>query len=372
MDRARVVRLNRRRWKAHVISSWRASNAAKLRQRAIEGLAGRLPKQKTGKRGYRPIAAPADLNLRDAYTATIEFLRLVRRLSTSMLGKFYIDFTTLETLTPAAALLLVAEFDRWREMVPGKALRPIDLDHWRPEVRNMLFHMGFFELMRTKEPVTPVETEMHDGERYLPFYSGHASEGDKAQLLRRGIEDLGPKLRQKQLLYQGLTEAMTNVKHHAYEPLHPVKRWWMSASVDATGRRLRVMFVDHGMSIPVVLPQRKMERLRRVAESILPLPDLLKSDAKLIQAAVELNRSGTGQEHRGFGLNQDIQGYIENLDARGKLRILSGRGRYIYEKAPGEAGVVSTEALTERFGGTFIEWIIEDYAAGDDDEQHHD
>ncbi|NII75174.1 anti-sigma regulatory factor (Ser/Thr protein kinase) [Dyella sp. SG562] len=372
MERWKRLRLDRRRRdRIARRSNWRR-RLRYLRQQRLDGLAERLPQRvrRSDGRKYRPIKAPPHLNLQDAFSETVDFLSLVRQTSTSILGKFYVDFTTVETLTPAAALLVVAEFDRWRELVKSRSLRPIDLDQWKPEVYNILYEMGFFDLLSTGKVKVPMPSHpVNVDERYLSFVSGHEAEGNKAKQLRLGIEALGPKLRQRNLLFQGLTEAMTNVKHHAYNVGDHVKRWWMSASVDTTGRRLRIMFLDHGLSIPVVLPRRKMERLRAVAEFILPLPQLLKSDASLIQAAVELNRSGTGQDHRGFGLNRDIQGYIENLDARGKLRILSGRGQYVYEKSPGQSGSASTKALPAKFGGTFIEWIIEDYAAGDKDDQ---
>jgi hypothetical protein len=314
------------------------------------------------------IEAPQHLNLRENFEETIKFLETVRACAGSMIGKFYVDFRTIRSLTPAAALLVVAEFDRWRELLPSQRLGPIDLEQWDPSVRNRLLEMGFFGLLRTSKAVQRADGgQLGDGERYLPFSSGHRSEGQKAKNLRLAIEDLGSRLRSPELLYQGLTEAMTNVQHHAYRPGEQIRRWWMSASVNATGKRLRVMFVDHGRSIPRTLTPEKLERIRSMMGALPPVADLLKNDAKLIEAAVAVNRSSTGEEHRGFGLNRDIRGYIENLDVQGKLRIVSGRGRYLYTKTPGEQGVVRTSALPVRFKGTFIEWIIEDYVASDHD-----
>lgn len=365
------IRLGRRRTRRILRRRTKRRETARYRQMGHDRLVARLPKRRrpNGRR-KRCIEAPKHLDLRDNFAKTVEFLETVRACAGSMVGKFYVDFTTLETLTPAAALLVVAEFDRWRELERGQRLGPIDIDKWDPTVRNRLLDMGFFELLGTIEPVQRVD-HPDDGELYLPFSSGHRSEGEKAKSLRLAIESLGPKLRSPELLFQGLTEAMTNVQHHAYDDSAAVKRWWMSASVDQTGKRLRVMFVDHGLGIPRTLSLERVERFRRSAAAILPLGELLKNDAKLIEAAMVLNRSSTEELHRGFGLNRDVQGYIENLDVAGRLRIFSKRGQYTYSKNPGEKGRVKMSESPVSFDGTFIEWIIEDYAVELVHETHH-
>ncbi|NII09981.1 sensor histidine kinase [Oleiagrimonas sp. C23AA] len=300
----------------------------------------------------------------------MQFLENVRTCVSVTGGKLYVDFTTLETLTPAGALLLVAEFDRWREIVEYQRLQPIKLDRWDPTVKARLTEMGFFTLLNSTEPVESEERcDPETGDRFVPFLSGHRSEGEKARELRLSIERLGHRLAEPNALFQGLTEAMTNVQQHAYDGSAAVKRWWMSASVNSSGRKLRVMFVDHGLGIPKTLHPDLIESVRAAAARV--SESWVKNDARLIEAAVKQGRSSTRDSHRGNGLHQDIQGYIENHDTSGTLRIVSGRGKYTYNKQHGVPGRASTHSLPVTFKGTFIEWIIEDFAEGDRNDQQN-
>lgn len=360
LEQRRRIRVYRRRKKAR--------ERSRLQQLCRERLSTIAPYvQHPTRRNTRArcIRAPESINLSENFEETIDFLNRVRECASASMGRFFVDFTTIRDLTPAGALLLVAEFDRWRELIKKQRLEPIELEKWNPVVTNRLIEMGFFDLLGSSKRIDRVaDVNFGDGERYLPFISGHRAEGEKAKQLRVEIERLGPKLRDRQSLFEGLTEAMTNVEHHAYPADAQMKRWWMSASVDATGQRLRVMFLDHGLGIPQTLPPDIVEAAM-AAMAIGPLEELIKSDAKLIRAAISLQRSQTGKPNRGWGLKRDVQGYIERHDAVGSLRIVSRKGQYRYRKQTGQRGRISTKALPVPFKGTFIEWIIEEYAASE-------
>lgn len=312
-------------------------------------------------RTVRVIKCPPTLNLSADYEATIEFLRSVRLLASELHSKFMVDFTSLKEITPAAALLVVAEFDRWRGRSKAKRLKPIDLERWAPSVRRRLNEMGFFAVLGA---TCDIKDEAQSNEdRYLQFLSGTGSDGASARSLRQRIEDLGAQIADRGSLYDGLVEAMTNVQQHAYQGRGEVRRWWMSASVNVDASRLTVMIVDHGRGIPATLPRSNLwERIRgylkthKIAASY--------DDASLLEAAfsVAQNRSQTGEENRGKGLKEDIQGYVQSHNSRGRLRVLSKRGKYQYERHAANGEQTSSERLPVEFGGTFIEWTIEDYA----------
>ena len=363
----KVRRLNHRR-RERLFRRRAASKAKRARQRLnferLNAIAPYVDHPVRPKVKARRIQAPESINLSENYRETVEFLNDVRTCASIGRGRLFVDFTTIKNITPAGALLLVAEFDRWRTLNSLKRLEPLELDKWDPVVKNRLVEMGFFELLRSSSHSKIVDEDQRDEERYLPFISGAGAEGEKARQLRVEIEKLGPKLRDRHSLFEGLTEAMTNVEHHAYHPGANLKRWWMSASVDATGQRLRVMFVDHGLGIPNTLPPDLVEAAM-AAMAIGPFEHLFKSDAKLIKAAVSLRRSQTGKLNRGWGLKRDIRGYIERHEAVGSLRIVSGRGQYRYMKETGRKAKITTRALPIPFNGTFIEWIVEEYAASD-------
>ena len=314
-------------------------------------------------RYVRVIDCPANLNLSADYKETVDFLRAVRLLARELQSKFMVDFTSLKDITPAAALLLVAEFDRWRGRSKARRLRPIDLENWTPSVRRRLKEMGFFEVLGAKCEI--VDEAQAGEDRYLRFLSGIGSGGASAKSLRQSIEELGPKIADRDSLYGGLTEAMTNVQQHAYGSRGEVRRWWISASVNVDASSLTVMVVDHGLGIPATLPRSGLwEEVRGYAKA--QGADFFADDARLLEAAfsVEGNRSQTREEYRGRGLKEDIKGYVQAHDSRGRLRVISKRGKYVYDRHTTDGERTSTERLPVEFGGTFIEWIIEDYACG--------
>jgi anti-anti-sigma regulatory factor len=318
----------------------------------------------------RCITPPKHLNLRANYDDTIGFLEHTRKMAGLTQGRFWVDFTQIESITAAGALLLVAEFDRWSEKTAQGRLRALDLQAWQPAVRRRLKEMGFFTVLNT--PYDEIDPDDPEGERFLAFISGHRTEGAKAKDLRQAIEGLGAKLRDAKALYDGLVEAMTNAQQHAYEEhaAAETKRWWMSASVNAASNKLTVMFVDHGLTIPRTLPKSDLwEIIRGGLSGMDVLRAFLKDHAKMIEAAISVDRSRMKQSHRGNGLKRDIQGYIEQHDAKGSLRIISGTGLYVYKKEPGTKSKVELSKLSSPFRGTFIEWVVENYAESDGNDQ---
>ena len=306
------------------------------------------------------LACPEHINLSTGLVKTLEFFDALRIAARAFGRRLTVDLRSIKTITPAGALALAAEFDAWRKRLNLKKLNTIDADEWDPVVRARLREMGFFELLHAKCNVA--EASGNPSDRFLPFITGVGSEGEAAKGLRASIESLGLIIRDSGALYDGLVEAMTNVRQHAYGLGDVSKGWWMSASVDVTASKLTVLFLDHGVGIPKTLPKSDLwERVRNYfTERGL---DLLANDAKLIEAAMSIERSSTKEEHRGNGLKNDIQGYVETHHARGKLRIMSNRGQYVYEKDADGSESISTKKLDAAITGTFIEWIIDDYGA---------
>lgn len=309
-------------------------------------------------RTLKTLIAPTKLNLSDAYVETVEFLDRVRLVSSHFRHKLFIDLRPVQEITSAGALALVSIIDQWRLRAGFKKLWPLGLKDWNDKVRQKLTEMGFFEILNAQH-AKPAPTTS-SGETFLRFHSGRGSEGEQARSLRRNIEAFGPKLADSGALYDGLVEAMTNVKHHAYSPSDNLGMWWMSASVDVNENRLRVMFIDHGRGIPNTLPKSRI--WENVRSQIARLGLEIKNDAELIKAALTTERSQTLDDHRGRGLKQDVRGYIESHKAKGTLRIISYRGKCKLEKHADGEEVFETETLPLPLRGTFIEWTIEEYA----------
>ena len=113
------------------------------------------------------------------------------------------------------------------------------------------------------------------------------------------------------------------------------------------------MIYDQGAGIPETLPRNFAEQLRRL------IPENLSKDhARMIQAAHEIRRSDTRQDHRGQGLGRDIRQYVETLNCSSRYRVLSLQGEYIVEKP---AAGPSTDFLKNHgrsLYGTLIEWKL--------------
>jgi len=303
------------------------------------------------------------MNLSDDYKETMRLIVSIRALSQSgFRTPTIIDFKPIRSISPAAALLLAAELDRWNQVNRQRKLRAIDVHLWDPNVRLLLKQMGFFELLGVDRNF--IKCDMSDSSmsatRFLPFYAGEGAIGGVAEKLRKVIEDFVGTLDSRYAIYDGLVEGMTNVQHHAYPDGGGLKRWWISASIDSINGKLTVLCLDHGVGIPKTLPRKNGEALRSYVQIV---GDVLKDDAKMIQAAVELRRTSTGKRHRGHGLTRDIRRVVESHMKGGRLRIFSNKGMYSYRKNPDGSESVSLNRLPVSLDGTFIEWVIEDNQA---------
>ena len=207
--------------------------------------------------------------------------------------------------------------------------------------------MGFFGLLGI-----PRDSKANNsGVRYVQFRSGSRVDGEAIEKLRE--YDLGPAVNvpNRKLLFAAVTEAMTNVVHHAYPHKHheQIREWWLAAAYDAELRVLVILIYDQGDGIPSTLPRKGVEYF----QDMLP-----KSDGLRIKAAHELSRSTSGESYRGHGLKRDIQEYVKAFKGRGTYRVISGRGEYVLETGT-DRSIPEIRSKKRRLRGTLIEWRLE-------------
>ena len=276
-----------------------------------------------------------------------------------------IDFTTLKNVGPAASLVLAAELDCWR-MDHKRPVRVLNIADWDHDVHHLLNEMGLFNLIKVKNPPYLSKSSLKSS-HFIPFKSSYGAEGYLARDLRSDLERITGNIPGWQHLYAGLTEAMTNVRQHAYpnedeDIWSPnTRKWWMCGAYDSDRRLLTCSFYDRGVGIPATVPRtHPMERVREWLGKM-GLPE---NDGSLIAAATDIGRSRTGAAHQGHGL-ADMKKFIEHSGGgvRGRLRILSKRGKYLYD---GHGAGVS-EVLPSPLGGTLIEWEIALAERGDEE-----
>lgn len=287
---------------------------------------------------------------------TVLFFHEVRQAIDRSLRKhtrLIVELSALKALRPAAALCLLAEFDRWQRLLRQGPLSPVTLDSWAPEIVRNLSDMGFFELLGT-----PVAAHLRDGgpgaAKYIRFVTGDIADAEKQARFRRLVGS--PLATQSPLtlgLYRSLGEAINNAVEHAYEdgrqPEPIGRRWWLTGVVDEAARRLRVVILDHGMSIPGSLHRTEHGPLiLRYLDKIWPGRT---DDGSKIEAAMEYGRSRMGLPGRGKGLGDVVA--LAMLDPRNRLRVISRKGSYIYDKDGGRS-----ENVECPLNGTFVEWDL--------------
>jgi len=261
-------------------------------------------------------------------------------------------------LAPAAALSLVAELERWQRL-KRVLLRPTTVPDWNPTVHAHLTSMGFFSLLGTpghrQRPMTRATGSLA---YWLPFTSGITTEGALAQRLRGRLEKqigpLGPKL--QLALYRPLIEAMKNSAEHAYpegqyseDDLSMLgRRWWMFGVAGADKRKIKVIFLDQGITIPASLPISWM--WPKIAAIVRNLGD---DDSQRIATAAAYGSSRhTGQQHRGKGLHNIIE--LAGQHPENRLRIISRHGYCTVNYSR----PMERRTQSESLNGTLIEWDL--------------
>ena len=301
----------------------------------------------------RKLILPETLSFEENYVETNNFFIALRRAAERPRDFLEINFTTLRNIGPAAALVLASELHCW-QLNRLRRIRVVDIEDWHPGIAVLLYQMGLFGLVNVVNPPVFRPTPnfpLH----FIRFRSDKIAVGSAATRLRTDLEKLTGKIPSWSHLYRGLTEAMTNVRQHAYpdslESNAQVKtnRWWMFGAFAEDQKILTCVFFDRGVGIPATLPNKfTMEHLASFFEKF----GLTQNDASMIEAAMELGRTQTGARHQGRGL-ADIK-HVVGQTPNGKLRILSGRGQYTFAgKDPAD-----TKTLPSSIDGTLIQWEI--------------
>ncbi len=311
--------------------------------------------------GYSAFQPPARFSIYDNFEETLAFLLdfrslflLRRRQHRGRRPPLYANFSVIEYLDAASGLLLAAEIDRWRRTVN---VRPNPFDHlWHEDVRDFFHDAGLFELLGIDARSTRSTVASGPRRQSLRFQTGTFHEGATADRFRSSLEELiGQPIGPRRRVYDAMSEAMTNVAHHAYPrdielwPAPSRGRWWLGGSWLPDARIATVQIYDQGVGIPRTLP-----RSRHWSE-VLPILgriDRERTDAGMIEAAMDYGRTSTGQAGRGKGLAQMAEWISEA--GNGSLRILSGKGSLTY--LPGKRPI--RRQLPVEFRGTLVEWEV--------------
>jgi anti-sigma regulatory factor (Ser/Thr protein kinase) len=262
-------------------------------------------------------------------------------------------FDKMKQLGPAAALVLVSEIYRCRQLRKWRGGTTVTGTY--PESKEiflLLREMGFYKVLAVDEHWSIPDGRPKKGPYFIPFRTMNTVHPQLAASFCDVVAVGAFKMHE---LTQGrmvaaVKEAMLNAHEHAYQirgeyDVMP-KRWWLAGYVNPTTCEMMVMILDQGVGIPNTLDPTTYEKLN----ALLNL-SLQPSDGNMIAAATELFRTSTGQSGRGRGF-QDMKRFIDTCDD-GELRVLSNGGAYSYLK-----GARKIEDFGSSIGGTLVQWRV--------------
>lgn len=314
------------------------------------------------KQRFVVLRLPEKMNFSTDYEKTALYISLIRNFSKlkNCYKRSYILnsvlFDDLKEISTSAALVLTAELSKWDDAIRQR-LRPV-VEKWDPAIFSQLFGLGFFDLFENKPRGMEQFKDKECTEiKLVKYIKGKCGDNDKTRVLKEKImEIVGDGVTKWTFLHSGLTEAITNVGHHAYPDRYGYseleKRWYLTGSYNTKTQELKIVFYDQGIGIPKSLPASQV--WERVLEflSKFPLAER-KKDEVMLKAAVQIERTSTGEHDRGKGL-QDLLEFIRQR-GEGYLSILSLKGLYKFSMKQNKDKIKS-EHFKNPINGTLIIW----------------
>lgn len=330
-------------------------NKSRLRHRRRREKAKQRPR--ANKLATVIVTAPTAIGLHTttAHHDLTRFLRSLRKECTRS-SAVKIDFSATTSVNSNGMLLMLAEIDRIKRTIDANKLRLTCSYPGDTVVEKVFQQVGLFSIIgkRFRQTITEDDKNVY----HWNYSTGVSVDAKQADTMLKGVKSKVPVgyLR----IVTGVEEAMDNAVHHAYldprgdrlsgRPGADERRWWVFAEV--LDGWLHVVFCDLGLGIPETLPRRWEEQV----SDIMNLTSLSESkrDIRMIQRALELGRTRTGQGNRGKGL-RNIAKAAQEL--KGRLCVFSNRGSIDIDYRGSQ--VNATPAGFKRsILGTVIQWSI--------------
>ena len=298
---------------------------------------------------------PEEMNFSTHFDRTTVYILAIRKLinTSSTKKKSFklrrINFDGLKSISSSAALVLTAEISRWDDHSLSN-LRPLT-DNWDQDILERFIELGYFDLFQNN-PYVDKKCVNNSKIRVVRYIKGNCGE-PKHKILGSQIEAIvGKEIEKWRFIRIGLDEAVVNVVHHAYPDIGDVrqnhKNWYLTGAYDTINKDLKISFYDQGIGIPKSLPASGIWENILGFTSTLPIIDR-KKDEVLLKAAVQIDRSSTGDDDRGKGL-PDMLEFIK-MRGNGYISILSGHGLYKFSIRNGKVKEKTVRRREVRYGG---------------------
>jgi hypothetical protein len=280
-----------------------------------------------------------------------ELAKFIKTYRATMLqgnGGAIVDFSLTETIYPSGGLLVHAELDRISRLVKDRRRM-----RCKP-AQNSLADQVLKQVGMYKSLDHPYDNVPAIDQSVVHWRSatGLKAQGQEGWSVVENFEgELSNAL--KGSLFKGITEALTNAVHHAYQTnrkdgtnIQGEKRWWMfSQQRDGF---LTIVFCDLGIGIPNSLPLKKDRNLN----ALLAKFKGDRSDVQSIRLATELGKTRTLEDNRGLGLSEILDA-ARNAE-QGRCVIYSNRGQFGFS----DDGRVIENQYYNSIYGTLIEWRV--------------
>ena len=307
----------------------------------------KITKARTNKKkfaDFERLKAPAEFNIFDnkARVSTLRFIANIHNLIRDGRRKLLLDFTCTAVFASGGTLLFLAEITRLRHLHKNLILK--GLCPRNGKAAQVMKQTGLAKVLCMR---VEAKVKDHDVVNWK-YATGQGALGQKCDVILGPYDGVVAEALSDNL-YRGLTEAMTNVHHHAYimgrgdgYALDDTYRPWWMFSQEKDGC-LNVVFCDLGCGIPATLPIKQAKwwsYAKRFG---------ITDEGRLIQGAVRNSQSRTRKLHRGKGLRQ-IADTI-SLEPMGRVHIYSNSGLYTLK-----GGQESAYDYRSSIMGTVIQW----------------
>jgi hypothetical protein len=268
-----------------------------------------------------------------------EFGRFLERIENYLIcGRdVFLDFSRTTRLFPCGVLIVMGAVDDWVQRFPNRLSANYPSNDL---VEQMLQHVAVLQ----KLGLSPRKKISHDDVTRWHYFTGMNVDATTVEPFMEQVRLVVGEEAQMGLA-DCVNEAMTNVRHHAYQGSGG-GQWWIFATISE--RRIFVAMHDRGASIPATLLEKPeiwdylTGRVWRQG----------RADGKLISAAAD-GRTSTKLPYRGKGLPEMLQ--FTKAAETGELAIYSRRGFFRFS---GREQIETEGRLTKPITGTLIVWML--------------
>lgn len=269
----------------------------------------------------KPIKLPSTLSLNDEiYRNRIVnvYDKIIHQLTT---GKsFTLDFSSVKEIQPAAMLLLFAhlKYVMYKNaLIKVSGILPKSTNS---KVSQVIKQIGLSSIILCENDSNPSDEDVI----HWQVVSGREADGSKTEFILQAIEKCyGDEVVEG--LYEGVTEAMINVRQHAYKSDIQIDiegdEWWLFFQIK--DGMFHISICDLGIGIPKSLNDNHYDKNKGIFQYFTHK----RRDSDAIKAAIKLGKSRTKEENRGKGLPQIVYA-LQDVEGS-KISILSGHGIYI-------------------------------------------